>query len=92
MGILPTEKIRLGLDLQGGMHLILEVQVDKAVDNRVERTAEELRDAMRKAGIRYKNLDRVKDTQIVVQMADQENVEAFDNMLDKEFPFSQISR
>ena len=87
MGILPTEKIRLGLDLQGGMHLILEVQVDKAVDNRVERTAEELRDAMRKAGIRYKNLDRVKDTQIVVQMADQENVEAFDNMLDKEFPW-----
>ena len=52
--ILPSEKIHLGLDLQGGVHLVLEVQVEKAVENRIERTAEELRDAMKKEGVRQK--------------------------------------
>ena len=29
---LPTDKIHLGLDLQGGMHLVLEVETSKAVE------------------------------------------------------------
>ena len=41
--ILPSEKIHLGLDLQGGVHLALEVQTEKAVENRVERTAQDLK-------------------------------------------------
>jgi preprotein translocase subunit SecD len=87
LGILPTEKIHLGLDLQGGMHLVLEVQVDKAVENRVERTVQELRDAMRKAGVAFKNLDREKKTEMVIGLSDQKSIEAFDAMLDKEFPW-----
>ena len=31
MDHLPKEKIHLGLDLQGGMHLVLEVDAEKAV-------------------------------------------------------------
>ena len=30
-GTLPSEKISLGLDLQGGMHLLMEVDSEKAV-------------------------------------------------------------
>ena len=33
----PSEKIHLGLDLQGGMHLVLEVVYEKAVENTAER-------------------------------------------------------
>ena len=33
----PKEKIHLGLDLQGGMHLTFEVESDKAVESTVER-------------------------------------------------------
>lgn len=86
VGILPTEKIHLGLDLQGGMHLVLEVQTDKAVRNRMERTSQELRDAMRKAGIRYAELDRSKETEISLRILNQESIEEFDGILDKEFP------
>ena len=85
-GILPTEKIHLGLDLQGGMHLVLEVQTHKAVENRIERTAQELRDAMKKAGIRYGNLEREREIQISFRILNPEKREAFDDMLDKEFP------
>ena len=32
-GVWPHKKINLGLDLQGGMHLILEVDARKAVES-----------------------------------------------------------
>ncbi|HNT57774.1 MAG TPA: protein translocase subunit SecD, partial [Syntrophales bacterium] len=41
---LPHDKIHLGLDLQGGMHLVLEVDTDKAVENSLNRTAGDLKD------------------------------------------------
>jgi preprotein translocase subunit SecD len=37
------EKISLGLDLQGGMHLMLEVQVEKAVEASLERMADDIK-------------------------------------------------
>ena len=39
-GILHDKQINLGLDLQGGMHLVLEVDTDKAVEGRIERLAQ----------------------------------------------------
>ena len=41
-GSLPSKPVRLGLDLQGGVYLLLEVEVDKAVTSSVERAAQEL--------------------------------------------------
>jgi preprotein translocase subunit SecD len=37
---LPSRKLSLGLDLQGGTHLVMTVEVDKALANSLERTAE----------------------------------------------------
>jgi len=34
--ILPAEKIRLGLDLEGGMYLLLEVEAQKAIESYLE--------------------------------------------------------
>ncbi len=49
---LPLEKkIKLGLDLQGGMHLVYEVQVEKAVETAMLRTAEDLKSALAKGGV-----------------------------------------
>jgi preprotein translocase subunit SecD len=39
---LPADRIHLGLDLQGGSHLVLEVKVDKAIENTVERIKDDL--------------------------------------------------
>ena len=86
VSILPTEKIHLGLDLQGGMHLVLEVQTDKAVESRMSRTSQEMRDAMRKAGIRYAETDRSSQKEISFHILNQESVQAFNTMLEKDFP------
>lgn len=57
-GVLPKDKIHLGLDLQGGVHLILEVEVKKAVESYLERVVEDLKPDLRKSKIRVVDLKR----------------------------------
>ncbi|MEK7783556.1 MAG: hypothetical protein AAB279_06490, partial [Candidatus Binatota bacterium] len=63
-GFLPTERIHLGLDLQGGSHLVLEVKVDKAVENTVERIREEMRKLLREKAVPLNELERNQGNQI----------------------------
>jgi preprotein translocase subunit SecD len=41
--VLPSQPIALGLDLRGGIHLVLEVESDKAVENHVEILIDQVR-------------------------------------------------
>jgi preprotein translocase subunit SecD len=47
----PGKKIRLGLDLKGGVHLVLRVNTDDALRLETETSAERLREDVEKAGI-----------------------------------------
>ncbi len=48
----PLEKkINLGLDLQGGMHLVYEVQSEKAVESTRERIIDAIRSSLEKDGV-----------------------------------------
>jgi preprotein translocase subunit SecD len=47
----PSKKVKLGLDLQGGVHLILKVQTDDALRLETETAAERLREELRTQGI-----------------------------------------
>jgi preprotein translocase subunit SecD len=51
-----TERIHLGLDLQGGTHLILQVQVNDAVNSDSDRAIERLKDEMRSRKIAYADI------------------------------------
>lgn len=53
---LPHKQISLGLDLQGGSHLLLEVEVDSVLQERLEALVDSMRSALRKARIRYGGL------------------------------------
>jgi preprotein translocase subunit SecD len=50
--------IRLGLDLKGGSHLVLQVKVQDAVKAEAEQTMERMKDEMRKQSIDYASIDR----------------------------------
>lgn len=84
--VLPKDRIHLGLDLQGGMHLVLEVEANKAVQNTAERLASDLKDTLRKERIPFSEIARTKDwdIQVVVPSADQQN--QLRNVVSKEFP------
>ena len=43
---LAAEGLQLGLDLQGGMHLVLKVDLEKAAENGLELAAQDLKEAL----------------------------------------------
>jgi len=45
-----TKRIQLGLDLKGGLHLVYEVNIEKAVSSKVDRLANDVDDALKKKG------------------------------------------
>jgi protein-export membrane protein SecD len=58
------KNIRLGLDLRGGSHLILQVQVQDAIKVEADQAIERLKDELRKAGINYASMERNDPTTI----------------------------
>jgi preprotein translocase subunit SecD len=48
-----SKRIHLGLDLQGGAHLILQVQVQDAINDDTNNTVQEIEQAMRKANLTF---------------------------------------
>ena len=68
----PQKTVNLGLDLQGGIHLVLGVDLDKALSVQVERTADSLRAALEKKGVAVSRIERRGSTELVVQLASPE--------------------
>jgi len=91
-GILHGKQINLGLDLQGGMHLVLEVDTDKAAEGRIERVAHEIRDQLKKERVRYRTVERVAGTNIAIEIQGTKNIDKFRVVLDKEFSDLRIEK
>lgn len=66
---LPAKRISLGLDLQGGSHLLFSVDVRAAIREDLESTREAVRDELRKAKIKYTGLEVVENS-VVVKLGD----------------------
>ena len=81
---LPSDKIHLGLDLKGGMHLLLELDTAKLMDNIVERKTNSLKDAMITDGVRFLGIDR-KGTSILVTIRPDQKEKLF-NVVGTKFP------
>ncbi len=86
----PNKQINLGLDLQGGMHLVLEVKTEKAVESTVERIRNELRDSFRKDKIRHKGIDYSGKKALSIKLMDPNDLEKIDDLLEKNYPDVKI--
>jgi preprotein translocase subunit SecD len=87
---LPASHVSLGLDLQGGTHLILAVDVDKAVQNSLDVNADELRRELRKQGVASVQVERRGDTRIEVTVpADQRD--ALEKLVGDRFPNFKVA-
>jgi preprotein translocase subunit SecD len=65
----PKKTINLGLDLQGGIHLLLGVEADKHVASQTDRAAETLKADLERKGIGVKRIARDGNTAIRVELA-----------------------
>ena len=87
----PKDKIRLGLDLQGGMHLVLEVETEKAVENTVERLTNSLKETLMDKNVRFKNIERVRGVEISMELPEKEASAELAKVLQDLYP-DQIGR
>src|ERR1700720_3381135 len=78
-------QIKLGLDLQGGTHLILQVQVQEAIAQETDQTVDRLTNELRAKNIHYDELRRVDDTHILVRNIDPSQLEQFRDLVSSQY-------
>jgi preprotein translocase subunit SecD len=88
---LPKEKIHLGLDLQGGMHLVLEIDTDKALEAMMERTSNDLKESLMDSKVRFRNLEKAKGAAISLELTDSAGKTALENVLRDKYPDLEIA-
>jgi preprotein translocase subunit SecD len=76
-----AHQIKLGLDLQGGTHLILQVQVQEAIAQETDQTVDRLTNQLRAKNIRYDEVRRVDDTHIVVRNVPSDQLSEFRDLV-----------
>jgi preprotein translocase subunit SecD len=78
-------QIKLGLDLQGGTHLILQVQVQEAIAQETDQTVDRLTTAMRSKNIRYEEVRRADDTHILVRNVPADQLSQFRDLIHEQY-------
>lgn len=83
---LPKDKIRLGLDLQGGMNLVLEVETEKALESTAERLANDLKDTLIEKKVRFRDLEKGKGYTISLELTNRESRDVFSKTIQDGYP------
>ena len=73
---LPPDVINLGLDLRGGAHLLVEVNVEDVIAERMQSLRSEARDALRDAGVRRYTGLAATENEVRVRITNPEDVDA----------------
>ena len=80
-GWLPNKQINLGLDLQGGSHLLLEVEVAVLLQERLEGVENEVRSTLRGARLGYTGL-RTDQGRVSLRVRDGADIDAVVDLLE----------
>ena len=81
---LPTRRLALGLDLQGGTHLVMSVDLDKAIENMIDRTAEDIKRQAVETKVAVEGTDR--KGKILGVRVPSDARQGFTDMLKDQFP------
>ncbi|MGQ7242203.1 protein translocase subunit SecD [Salinicola sp. V024] len=86
---LSAAPMKLGLDLRGGVHFLLEVDMDAAVEQRLKATASAIRADLRDERIRYRGTD-VDDNALHLEFANSEDRDAARDQISQTFSEFQL--
>lgn len=86
-GMLPlNQKIKLGLDLQGGMHVMLGVITEKAVDAKLDSLINQIKKELKDQEIKYSYVQKSPDGRINIAIADANTSDKLRKLLDENYP------
>jgi preprotein translocase subunit SecD len=83
----PTSKIKLGLDLKGGIHMVLKVESDKAVEGRLGIIAGDVKPQMIGARIRYSKVAYVQPDKLSIQVRSAEDYDALSKLMSDSYAY-----
>ena len=89
-----NQNIKLGLDLKGGSHLVLQVQVQDAFKAEADRVIESLKEQLKKSNVDYASIDRndpqriedAETVQITIKGVSNNGLTAFREAITANFP------
>ena len=87
--VMPNKGITLGLDLQGGIHLVMEVDEDRAVEIAVDRSVASLQDVLVEKKIPVESVTRTGPAQITIQFQNAELKAQVQKVIDDYPTFSE---
>src|SRR6202521_4961298 len=79
-----SHQIKLGLDLQGGTHLILQVQVQEAIAQETDQTVDRLIGQLRAKDIHHDEIRRGEDTHILVRNVASDQISQFRDLVNEQ--------
>ncbi|HEY9162900.1 MAG TPA: protein translocase subunit SecD [Desulfomonilia bacterium] len=85
------KQVKLGLDLQGGMHLILKVDTDKAVTGKLNIIASTVKSEMQQKRIHYTKIEVVAPDSIAVTLRDPADQDKLTAILNEQTSFADPS-
>jgi len=86
-----ADRIKLGLDLKGGSHLVLQVQVDEAIGQRCDETIDAMTKQLHEKNVNVGEIRRVDDTHILVRSVDPTTSGTFRDTVSTQFQDWTIS-
>ncbi len=83
---LPTQGMRLGLDLQGGMYLILKVDIPRAVHHQLEVAVADLHENLRQQGMGFRQPQYVEPERVHLRLIEPAAMQKVREILTAQFP------
>ena len=80
-----AEPMFLGLDLRGGVHFLLEVDIDAAIEKAEERYVSDIRSQLREEDVRYKTISRDSNGGVTIRFRDSEQRDEGISIVKKNF-------
>lgn len=82
---LGAEPMFLGLDLRGGVHFLMEVDMKAAVNKAEERYVSDLRTLLREEKVRYKTISRMEEGGLLIRFRDAAELASGQEVIEDEY-------
>jgi len=86
-----TNRIQLGLDLRGGSHLVLQVQVEEAIALHCDQAIDQLQKQLRDRNVQVGEIRRIDDTHILARDVAPATASQFNDLVSSQFTDWSVS-